>query len=279
VKTFTKAHISRATRRMFDAVRKGDYAAYKAAIEDGADIDKTWFGIPIEELALTFHVPEWGGRKGSWVEKVSTGILIDLLKAKRIDRKGIQAVLGNFLLDAEAFDLLETEGFDCSEIAIDQLIDCGNVDLWEHCKERISIDCSRVNVALGAQEKSGWYTPLHISLLGPVYTWRDRYKNWRLESRDKHPERIDALIEAGCGIEDRAHGDTPLFLAIKKKEIGAVEALLRCGARTDARDCWDFTLQEVLDQVASPEIQSLVDRYLLSRQTAPAAASVARGRL
>lgn len=257
MKKLTKAHVVRANRRMFQAVVDGNVEAFRNAIEDGANISAKRYGYPVGVVACGVIY------NYDLLAEVSLEILLDLLRLGLIEKRKVdETCMRSVALTPACFDALYEVEIDRTEQVIDELVLRGNIDLWNHCKDRISISTARAYV-----EASGWITPLHKTLVHVQPNVRER------------AGRIDALLDAGCGIEDLAAGDTPLILAIKCSDVCAVEALLRRGAKTEVSDGWGRTLNEVIEETRCPLTKSIVSNLILSKNTANAASHVARRRL
>ena len=245
---------------MFKAVVEGDFDAFMQAIRDGADLRANRFGIGIGSVACGY-----ARAYDFYQTKVNIKILMHLYYEKILTRKCIDEIgrLRFQYITSEIFDAMHEIGLDRSNDVMKKLVVYGDVELWNHCKGRITIDLERRS----AFRTGNRLTPLHGTILNVS------------DSGTRDPRRIDALLDAGCGIEDRYRGDTPLILAVKVNDQGAVETLLRRGARTDVKDGDDYTLDQVLESCGFPKIKSSIDAHWLSQKTASTSTVASRARL
>lgn len=259
----SKAHVERMTRNMFAAIKANDADGVRTAIKGGANPKATRHGYTAAAVALCLNT-RWGLEpKSPSIEVVREllegGSLPSLPGSRRC------YIEDSIELTPEWFDLFHGFRIEVDDHVISRLVHRGAIELWDHCKDRIQLKNYREN---------GELTELHKTIYGG--------KNWSgyQSYRKLDPQRIDRLLDAGCGIEERVEGDTPLILAIKMGDQGAVEVLLRRGADVSAKDGWDRTLEKVLSHVNSSEqMVALVSRYLLSASTLTPTAAQERRRL
>lgn len=184
----SKAHIQRMARLMFAAVKSNDVGGVRDALEGGANPRATKFGYTAADVALCI-TRRWGMEPSEPNIEV-VGLLLEAGSLPGEARKLIPDVIG---ITGEWFDLLHKFGVDVDAAVTRLLVEHGQVDLWDHCKDRIKIETKRAN---------GSRTLLHTTLLGTCpFSWEGR--------TNLDPLRVERLLDAGCGIEDRENGDTP----------------------------------------------------------------------
>lgn len=256
----SKAHIKRMTRLLFAAIKANDGDGVRNALERGADPKATKYGFTPSDLA--FRVPR---RWDLCPTKTSIDVVTPLLEAGLFPSE-IRLTAGDTSpITKEWFDLYHRFGIKKDDEVLWQLVMHGDIDLWDYCKERLSIDIKRVN---------GADTPLHLTLTNTQRTF------WAGTVNALKAARVDRLLDAGFGIEERKNGDTPLIIAIKARDTSAVEVLLSRGADVSAKDGSDRTLSEVMDwNNSSPDMRATVDRYLLAKTTGPVLEAVTARRL
>ena len=232
---------------MFAAIKANDVDGVRNALEGGANPRATKFGYTAADVALCI-TRRWGLEPS----KPSIEIVGLLMEAGSLPGESRNSIAYNVEITEEWFDLFHRFDVNVDAAVIQLLVERGQFELWDHCKGRIKIETKRTK---------GSRTPLHTTLLGTRPSWEGR-------NRYLAPQRVERLLDAGCGIEDREDGDTPLIIAIKVGDTKAVEVLLSRGADVSAKDGSDRTLSEVMEwKNSSPDMRATVDRYLLAKTT------------
>ena len=258
-KKHSKAHIQRMTTLMFAAIKAGDVEGVRNALSNGADPGATRYGYTGADLSLLL-AHRWGLEPS----EVKFELVKEMLEAgSRVTEQLIKEA--HLEITPEWFDLFKRHGIEIDEKVIAKLVRQGEIELWDHCKDRIKFNTKRIN---------GAPTSLHRTLREES-PWGSTRGYAHLD-----PARVGRLLEAGCGIEDRWNGDTPLIVAVKMRDQGAAEALLFHGADVAAKDANDMTLAEILEsETFSEDMKSLVNGYLLRNSTITSVSSPQRRRL
>ena len=80
-----------------------------------------------------------------------------------------------------------------------------------------------------------------------------------LSTRDKNTALWDRLIAHGCGIEDRAEGDTALHMAVSSHNVAAVKYLIGKGADIGVKDHNGLTPLESARKYENEKIAKLLE--------------------
>ena len=132
------------------------------------------------------------------------------------------------------------------------LVSVGNLDL---IRERIAGATAGELNAADKGRSSGWYTPLHLAVMG------------------NRVDILSVLLDAGATIDPKNRvGYTPLLVAVMKGYQDCAEELVRCGAdlsacnKMERRHCILRSRGSILNGFSYREGTSIASRYYCRRR-------------